>query len=564
MPIREEVGFLRQNWHIYSWEQHRFDYKIIYPCLLKSRNVEKVYNYLNQANYYLLPGHGHIFDGTVNSIRYLYENKHISLDFMDDGGLSALLKQFAQKPYTTIPYSVPLDKNSAYALACKTIVINFYLGHRKFFITKSNRDYKSWFQRLAKTNASELAKLDPMDISRINTTWLNLVANQPWNIDEYMNLSDFIWNNLYESFIEGTGLNIVFKILQPMINEVAKEFIPEYTRNHPSRMAVRYAGILVFYNSIDNAPSDIKPELDIPIALDCFGDFALANSFTKDMQPQKWFVEHFIYELSKRVKLIGFVAKQQSEMKSDELSVYKYLPVYEYFRFADPHFLKSIDLYMPIFRSNEFTKGEKDEIAKHIVFSIQKAFLDLNTHRGKLDVFSRKEQILLNSIKETLDKFLLNVIRPLINSVIRNVKGYESRSQTSDDVKQVGYFEAIIAILQYDETKNESFFGYMKSMLILMVKSELRQKEIDKHIVDESPDFNDIDFSVPEDAVETDLGIDILKALEQLAPKERKAIEKYYMHNEEISDTERRAKNRGLEKLKKNNPHLKELLSQFA
>jgi len=570
IPQRENKGILHLNWHFYTWSQNTYDYKLIVICLFEFNNdVKKTSRFINQVNDYLLPGHKRIFDGTIRCLKFLLDNKMLKIKSIPDENLRLSLQRFADDPFTPIDTPISHNGKSFQANLCKAVVISIHLLNDKMLIDPSCTNLIRHFE---KATIEDLMDPKSKEISTLNSLWVALMGSKPWNQDACLNVSEFIMNEVFLSLSMGTGLNYVFKYLQPFVDSIAPKYIPEFTDSHPARVSIRHASIIVFFNSLNSKPSKVKYNRSIKIEgdLDDFAEDVAFCAFTPKMKIKKWFKRYYKAELEKRIKLIASTAHQSDANKKDDVSCYFYFPVYEYFRFINANHLHKLHDYLKVFKDSSFCFAEKDEIAKHLVFSIQNAVINLmsddNIDYGQQS-WMIKESKELHQIKEALENFIIAVIEPIkfssLKKLNRLVAIRKHKGETDQDVFQMYYTEAIIALLEFDETINSSLFAYLKKIILYRLTTALRLKKFEGDLLPIADDydvgeetFSEIDAKIDKPRIKN--AIDA--ALQQLTPKKKAVIEKAFMNNESLSDSERRLKNRALEELRATNPDLKEHL----
>jgi RNA polymerase sigma factor (sigma-70 family) len=581
IPEREDRGIFRMNWHFYSWERNRWDYKIIALFLDGFRDIVEASRFLNQANSFLLPGHNYFFDGTIRCLQFLLNNHMINLELISDGHLRDLLKRFSANPHD--PISIPISSmgNSFQALTCKMVPINIRSLQDKIRIDASCTDTIDFLQH---GTTDDLVDPNGKAASIVNRMWV-LLGSNPWNLDVTRNISEFILEQTVESLQPETGLFEIFAIIEPLIRDSAKEYFPDYSDIHPARIALRYAAMMVFYNALDNHPVNVKQDRSVwPVGLiDPSAEDVAWYILTSNRKLKGWFKTYFMQEMDKRAKLIAATRETKVGHDGNEYIRYFYFPVYEFFRFINVNYLPRIWGCLRIFSSRDFSIIEKDEIAKCLVFSIQNVVLQFTAIENRSQEQSDHNKRLLeheNSVyqplKEALESFLLRVIEPMrkriFTSLASEINQHMKLGESQEDIYQIIFTEAIITILEYDDSINDSFFGYLKATLSNRIRSKLRLKKFDAELVvrdgpDEDDDKNDAPNGIVESCPSIDEEIDMIQlqraissVLVGLTSKERAVIEKAFFKNKTLSETERRMKNRTLGKMKAKHKNLEEFL----
>jgi hypothetical protein len=565
IPKKEERSILRLHWHLYSWERNTWDYKIIALCLDHFRDIDATIRFLDKANDFLLPGHNHIFDGTIKCLLYLIDNHMINIEFITDEDLRKLLLRFAKNPDDPIYIPISTASKSFQASTCKMVPIGIWLRRNKILIDPSCKEIINFFKTCT---INDLKNPDGKMVSILNSLWIGW-GSRPWNRDANQNISGFFQEKVVESFIPGTGLNKVFFHLQPIILGLCKEMVPDFYERHPIRIAIRHAATLVFYSALEHKPKSIKEDRSVWTdgGLDTFAEDVAWIIFTRNGKLRNWFKRYFEFEMRKRIKLIQATAIRDPEFLGDEVNRYFYFPVYEYFRFINKDYIERLFQYLVVFKSKSFTILEKDDIAKHIVFSIQNAVLSLmareNISGDSFDI----DGDLYEPLKEVMEEFMLETLRPLIKNSLKKTAGYaqirKRQAEDDEDIYQILYTELIIMLLEYDESLNNSLFGYLKVGLELRFISALRLKKIDRELIClpdniEIKDESGSDIELNEDKIPLTERID--QIIRSLTPKQREVIEKSYFNNERLTETERKQKYRTLQKIKEQYPDLEDYL----
>ena len=147
------------------------------------------------------------------------------------------------------------------------------------------------------------------------------------------------------------------------------------------------------------------------------------------------------------------------------------------------------------------------------------------------------------------------------NLVKKTIRSLELQSPVKSYYEKDDLFsDANIAIMElifnFDLSKSDSFIGYLSYNLRLKIKTSSRIKKSDQYttlehdfeegFLENIPDENDF-------TKELDNQKNIAKIkqyIDNLPEKQKGAIRKLYERNEQLSDTERKNKNRGLNKIR--------------
>jgi hypothetical protein len=555
----------------FKWSRVKDDYKLIVEAMgerLKSETVDRTSNFLNQANEYLLPKHKFIFDGTTSCLRHLVENKLISIESITEDRLRDLMLKHLYHPEKIEGIEVNPARYSPQALFCKAIVVNLHLLNDKLYISENCTHLIEMFETVTGWDLFQ-GKIEKT--AMLNTLWLCLAASKPWNQKKANSLAQHCQGKMLESILPDYPMNQLFAKLQPRIDEIVLREIPNFDKKHPTFLAVRQAALIVLYRTMMNYSDKAVqyPDIQLGTGIDYMLDEIVQHIFTPELDFQGWFLKYFYRELTKRVRLIKVLDKE-NVISPDfpERRVIKYLPVLDNFRFMGEEETSLLKVLVPIFQSDQLSDKEKNEIARQIVFNIQKLILGIAPVDRKYE----------KTIKDALEMLIISILELLRTGIESKskvwVKQKGDMGEFRKDVNQTISLEILDLILKYDASINPSFFGYIIKMQPLQVKTKLRENKVEAETETESDGYNLDSFSDSEGLSEGGSGIE--KALDQdqlqelidnclktLTPKQRKVIEKAYFNNEKLTDTERRMKDRALQKLRENYPELEEFLYEL-
>ncbi len=171
-------------------------------------------------------------------------------------------------------------------------------------------------------------------------------------------------------------------------------------------------------------------------------------------------------------------------------------------------------------------------------------------------------------------KILYLIFKPLAKHVFKELFDSEMKKNINIDkdliddtlINTIDNTALFYTILKYDVSKNSNFFGYIKKMLKFNAKSELRTEKTQLKTQQNNFTLKDLsDENILKNSQIANLDsenstLNIQTIIQNLPDKERKAIKKAYYNNENLNDTERKAKNRGFKKIRLNHPELKSYL----
>ena len=567
--LKPEIDWFDLITDYHKWSRVKDDYKLIVDAMDKipiSEVIDRTVEFLNQANKYLLPGHNFIFDGTTSCLRYLVENKYINIDLTAEDGLKNLMLKHLYRPQETQGIYVSPIPYSSSVLFCKGIVVNLYLLNDKLKVFSTCTETIEMFEKLTE---QDLFQGRTEKTACYNNVWHGLVGNRPWNQKKARTLAQLLQERLQESLSSDSPMYQVFIRLQPRINKIVSKEIPDFDEKHPTFLAVRHASIIVLYKTLVNYSDEAVryPDIHFGTGIDQMLDEIVQHIFRPELEFQGWFLEYFDREMAKRVRLIKILNEENFVSPFfPGKRVVMYSPVLDNFRFMSEGEAYLVKGLVPIFRSNQLSIEEKDEIAKQIVFNIQKLILGITPVDRKYE----------KTVKDALEMLMVSILEPLAKRIREGSYRWANKKgdfkKRSTDTSQTIILETLNAILEYDASINSSFFGYIKTMLRLRVNTELRQKKIEtmtEPVGEVLKDFSESDglwggfLDVEQWIDQSKVSKVIESRLNTLSPKERKVLEKAYYNNERLTETERRMKNRALQKLRKQHPEDRELLSEL-
>lgn len=596
----------------FAWSSNNHDYKLIAEALDIWYPVPYTMEALNYVNKYV-KSDKYIFDGTISSLKYLVKNNLLSIDEIKEfhhlTGLKDLLKKYLRPTIEDIFEELPdgiilkdiilkypnywylldyttqgaklrellpkddkefrelfgLDENfneetpmnpdrwSPQAMKCKVVLIGLYLNNKKLSFSS---DCKKTIEVMSTLSEKDIEECNEEKLVIINSIWSGITGGQPWNKKKAITFQQLFRKDLLLINIDGSDLNFIYKnFLYPLVREVVDKYYDNFDK-HPAYLAVMNAIVVILHRLTDFTKNGTRHS---KLRLDGILNKPLEYIFTEDYKLQDWFVRHFKAELEKRIKIINLMDKVGARVKLTKSEGIVYMPILESFRFYIEVSRYYIPYIIKIFRDKEITPEEKNEIIKPIVFNIQRI---ISLNEKDVDKWE-------NKLKEDFSVLILNTFDPLIKSNTSTLIKKEALDiDTAHDTLKT---EIFLSILKYDATKNPNFFGYIKAILPFQVKTELRENKtqsMTKNITElsssagiaDEPDklesFIDNIFGSDDSAEKLIDSIyndskreEALSIIDSLPPAERDAIKKAYINNEQLTDTERRAKNRGLKKV---------------
>jgi len=549
---RQGEEFYDMKLGLYDWAENADDYKLVVDLMPKSKTTADLIETLDEINQLLPQDTKFIFDGTISSLKYLVENKLMSLKKIKNPLLREAIFKHLYRPSQTKNINVSLNRWSGQALRCKAVTIGLYFKNKKLVFLRgletaehlrylSEWDFPVFDDDIEKGRISQKSYIR---LLALNTIWVTLMGIAPWNKTKVRNTGEFILKNIIASYTKGTMLYAVFERLQPYIDLIAKKYFPEFhTKDHRACVAVRHAAIIVLYRLIDYLPKNAQPHPTFRV--DGFLNKFIEYIFAPNFRPQKWFLKYLNSEMEKRIRFIkvlgdeGVITPLIKEKKA-----IRYIPVFESFRFIPKKEIPTLPIELVrVFRNKNFPLKDKDEIARNIIFNIQK----LVTFKGEINQYE-------SSMRESLYMCIFSVLEPLRKAIwkreITHHPRFTESNEILEDLSQDITTETLSAILKYDVSKNPSFFGYIKKVLPLTIHSKVRKKKIETLTIPLEKEEDIVGENIEEIIANREIKEKLRNIIETLPKKEKEAIRKSYFNAEKLTEAERKARYRGLQKLK--------------
>ena len=557
---------------------------------------------------------GVFFDGTIRCLKYLVANKYLNIDDLplltqDEKYLVELLKKYSKKLDITevlsdieeptlrvmlIEYphlitevfkdnpiaenlvskallkhgitdgnilmqkvddgtnsiEVDRDKNSKEAMKCKIIYIGLRLNCGLMSVSANARETINQFETLTDT----VVENEEYSKSIFNSMYVAFYGiGDAWNKERKTHLTGC--ETLYLDFqLLSLPDNHMSKIydyfLVEEVDKIGKKYFgDEYSPNgNIASLAIKMAITIILFRAENFIPEGEKEEVFLFTRGAMIGGLNYAVKETgNEEQPlalKDWFIEYFRDELDKRVAFI----KMQID---NNVAVYRfmnrvrvlYLPVFESFRF----FCKkqgTIEQIIKLLKNTTIPNNIKNEIFINFVINIQKIVAQAKLE-GDESYFK--------------DAFILLIIKTFEGLSIKNAAKLKDQSKKYYEIKDLigdSNIAIIELILKFDLSKNDSFIAYLSHNLQLQMRTASRMKKaefvtdtdatFEEGFIDSIPNASDLMSSLGNDA-------DIQKikeCIEKLPQKEMEAVKKLAESNEKFNATERKAKNRGLSKVR--------------
>ncbi|MFH1767234.1 MAG: sigma-70 family RNA polymerase sigma factor [Patescibacteria group bacterium] len=582
-----------------SWTNNRHNYKLIAEALELWMPFSYAVEVLDIVNQFLSEDCEYIFDGTISNLKYLVNSKYLDIgsiqsNIYDAALLKELLLKYLEPTIEdlfdevegghilrtvtlehpnmfsyleAIPQGEELkrklphnsdelrklfgidefdneimpmnpDRWSPQAMRCKMVQIALNMKHGKLKLQKDSE----LVNVLTSITEHDIETVNEEKLVFINALWQSVASGHPWDSKATMTMQEVLTRDVLLISVEGSDLNVIYNtFLKDFTERIAKQYFEDFGEGHIALLAVLHAVVIVLYRTTD----EIKPEYRHPtFRVDGFSNKFFEYIFTDDFKLQDWFVEYFSSEMDRRIGFIklmhdnGIAIVQLGPRKR----IY-YLPLLESFRFiAGP---VVVERFLPdlvkLFQNKTIPNDVKDDLLINMVFNTQKIVA-----LGTDDEWEKE-------IKNAFMLFVLQVFRPkIMKTAGQESEAIKRNDLDYDDIKSQAHLEVLEMILKFDLSRSPTFIGYMSKMLRLETRSAVREKKADLKSVD-IDDYSERLFS-DDDLLEKLNDKQMLKAvnatLDNLPEKEREAIKKSYFKNKKLSEAERKARYRGIKKLK--------------
>jgi DNA-directed RNA polymerase specialized sigma subunit len=406
-----------------------------------------------------------------------------------------------------------------------------------------------------------------------NSMYVVFYGSDEWNKDGTPHLSgcQILQLNLQLISIPDNHMYLIYEqLLKEETERIAKKYFPtEFNdKGFVASLAIKIALLIIVFRSENFLPNDETPEVtwfSSGTMLDGL-NYAVKESTSekgKKLSLKKWFLDYYTNELEKRIAFIRLQVDNNIGIFQIRPGVNRvfYLPVFESFKFfcADSpnNFLPDI---IRLFQNRQIGSEIKDDILVNFVINIQK-IIGQNGATQNQPTSGEKEfkDLFILLISEIFKNLTKKIIRSL--KIERTVKKYYEESYGDNDWRESDLLSdanlgMIEMILNFDLSKNNSFIGYIASGLRFKIISGSRIKKNDELTISERELAEDFWENIPEisdfiEKINDQQNIAQIRTfIDSLPEKQREAVKKFAENNEKLSDSERKNKNRGLDKIK--------------
>lgn len=450
---------------------------------------------------------------------------------------------------------VDTNKNAPEPMKCKIIYLSLRILNGKL--------------KLCKDLAEEFAKLSDNYIEEekytkgfVNATYVAFYGSDEWNKEKKTHLTGC--ETLYLDFqllnLPNNHMSLIYNIfLKEETEKIGKKYFGEAYKYEGfiASLAIKMAIVIILFRTETFIPKGEKAEVSIFSGSSMLSSLNYAIKETsneeKPLELKKWFIDYYRNELDKRVAFIKLqVDNKIAIARMRDIVRVIYLPVFESFRFFCSKIPSEVlGQVIKLFRNRTIGNEIKDDILINFVINIQKI---VGARKSTKKEISEEENYFKDAFILLIGKIFENLVKKTTRSLELEspIKSYYEK----DDLFSDANIAIMELIFNFDLSKSDSFIGYLSHNLRLKIKTSSRIKKSDQYttlehnfeegFLENIPDENEFtkQLSNRENIAK------IKQYIDNLPEKQKEAIRKLYERNEQLSDTERRNKNRGLNKIK--------------
>lgn len=443
------------------------------------------------------------------------------------------------------------NKNSKEAMKCKIIHLGLRINNGKIKITRDATGIIHEFETLT----DEVVENETYTKGIFNALYVSFYGSDEWNKEKKAHLSgcDTLYLDFQLLMLPQNHMSLIYDtFLSKYVDEIGiKYFGDEYNpKGFIASLAIKMIVVILLFRTENFLPKDENEEVNIFSGGAFLRGLNYAVKETDDpnkpLELKQWFIDYFCGELDKRVAFL----KMQIVNNVGIISMMGrqrviYLPVFESFRFFCQR-----DALLPqiikLLKNKNIPNEVKDEIFINFALNIQKIITQQPLH------IPEDEQ----RIKDTFILLISKTFEGLYKNVIKKIKTQSQKYYEDVDFMGDASVAVMELILGFDLSKSDSFIGYLVKNLRLKMKTSSRMNKTELETDTEAQLGKGFFESIP-DATNFILSLEdkrnlekIRVYIEKLPEKEREAVKKVAESNEKLSDTERKAKNRGLDKIR--------------
>lgn len=446
---------------------------------------------------------------------------------------------------------VDKEKNSKEAMKCKIIYLGLRINSGKIKVSGNAVGILHEFETLT----DEVVENETYTKGIFNALYAGLYGSDDWNKEKKAHLSgcDTLYLDFQLLMLPENHMSMIYEIfLSKYVDEIGKKYFGDDYRPEGfiASLAIKMIVVILIFRTDNFLPKDEKEEVNIFSGGAFLRGLNYAVRETGDPQNplelKQWFIDYFCDELDKRVAFLKMQIDNNVgvvDMMGRERVIY--LPVFESFRFFCQR-----DAFLPqiikLLKNKDIPNYVKDEIFINFALNIQKII----THQPAETPEDEQR------IKDTFILLISKTFEGLYKNVIKKIKSQSQKYYGEEDFMSDASVAVIELILGFDLSKNTSFIGYLTKSLYYKMKTSARMDKTEQTTETENSFEEDFFESIPDAtdfmaSLEAQSNLEkIREYIDKLPEKEREAVKKMSESNEKLNDTERKAKNRGLSKVR--------------
>ena len=595
------------------WSNARYDFELIAELTRYKSSTRNCLELLDMVNKYTRnTPKGVFFDGTIKSLKYLVKNNFLDIATFpnitnDEKYLVELLNKYSKRLDITEIFSdieeptlramlleyphllkniledplggsfitkamlknnitdinsftqkvddgsssieVDVDKNSKEAMKCKIICIGLRLNNGNLQVSSNALETINQFESLT----DESIENETYTKGTFNAMYAVFYGSNKWNKEKKVHLTgcESLYLDFQLLFLPENHMSMIYDIfLEKEVDKIGKKYFKNEYRPEGfiASLAIKMAIVIILFRTENFIPKKEKAEVSIFTPGAMLGALNYAVKETSNKQNplclKQWFLEYFRDELDKRVAFIKMQVENNVAVANMGLTRVIYLPVFESFRFFCERD-SSLNQTIRLLKNRNIPNSVKDDIFINFAINIQKII-------AQQESTNEEERL-----KDTFILLISEAFKGLMVNLGRKLKEQSKRYYQHEDLLSDAMLSTIELILKFDLKRNNSFIAYLTHNLRLKMITSGRMKKTDQNTYTEGALEEDFLNSIPDEKEFISLLHDkndikkIHKYIEGLPRMEKEAVKKIMKDNEKFTETDRRAKNRGLIKIRK-------------
>ena len=459
------------------------------------------------------------------------------------------------------------DKNSGEAMKCKIIYLGLHLNSHRLKLTLRSEETINQFSNLT----DESVENGTYNRPTFNSIYAAMYGSADWNKEKKAYLTGV--ETLYLDFqllnYPNNHMSLIYDIfLKEDTEKIGKKYFGEAYQYEGSTisLAVKMAITIILFRSGSFIPQGEEMDSTVNFGAGAMLEglnYAIRPSNDNKLELKEWFINYYRTELDKRMAFIKLQLENNiaiAEMRGITRVIY--LPVFESFRYFGPSTATTVlGQIIRLFKNKGVSNDIKDDILINFVMNIQKIASSKNPQQE----ITEEESFFKDTFILLISEIFENLIKKHATSLEKSAKKYYEKEDLLGDAK----LATIELILNYDFSKNDSFIGYLTSNLYWKMKTSSRSlkksenylNELELEKMQQNSQTKEVEKerfleSIPDEdnfLIQLNNRQNLEKIhqyIEKLPEKQKEAIEAYSEGNRKLSETERKNKNRGLNKIR--------------